>query len=42
VAPDKRFKSVGRGECAKRGFDSRGFFEVDTGKKPDWTQSLSN
>ena len=42
VAPDKRFKSVGRGGCAKRGFDRRGFFEVDTGKKPDWTQSLSN
>jgi uncharacterized membrane protein len=42
VAPDKRFKSVGRGDCASRGFDRRGFFEVDTGKKPDWTQSLSN
>jgi uncharacterized membrane protein len=42
VAPDKRFRSTGRGGCAKRGFDRRGFFEVDTGKKPDWTQSLSN
>ena len=42
VAPDKRFKSAGRGGCAKRGFDTRGFFEVDTGKKPDWTQTLSN
>ena len=42
VAPDQRFKSVGRGSCAKRGFDNRGFFEVDTGKKPDWVQSLSN
>ncbi|HJS45649.1 MAG TPA: DUF1036 domain-containing protein [Rhizomicrobium sp.] len=42
VAPDKRFRAVGRGTCAKRGFDRRGFFEVDTGKKPDWTQSLSN
>jgi uncharacterized membrane protein len=42
VAPDKRFRSTGRGDCAKRGFDRRGFFEVDTGKKPDWTQSLSN
>jgi len=28
--------------CARRGLDTRGFFEVDTGKKPDWTQSLSN
>ena len=42
VAPDKRFRSVGRGGCTKRGFDRRGFFEVDTGKKPDWTQTLSN
>jgi uncharacterized membrane protein len=42
VAPDKRFRSAGRGGCATRGFDRRGFFEVDTGKKPDWTQTLSN
>jgi uncharacterized membrane protein len=42
VAPNARFKAVGRGDCAKRGFDRRGFFEVDTGKKPDWTQTLSN
>ena len=42
VAPQKRFKATGRGNCAKRGYDSRGFFEVDTGKKADWTQSLSN
>ncbi len=42
VAPNARFKAVGRGDCASHGFDRRGFFEVDTGKKPDWTQSLSN
>jgi len=42
VAPDKRFRAVGRAVCAKRGFDRRGFFEVDTGKKSEWTQSLSN
>jgi len=42
VAPEKRFRSVGRAGCAKRGFDRRGFFEIDTGKKPDWTQTLSN
>src|ERR1700761_8172910 len=42
VAREKRFKSVGRADCARRGFDRRGFFEVDTGKKPDWTQTLSN
>ena len=42
VSPEKRFQAVGRGNCAKRGYDRRGFFEVDTGKKSDWTQSLSN
>jgi uncharacterized membrane protein len=42
VSPDKRFQAVGRGNCARRKMDTRGFFEVDTGKKPDWTQSLSN
>ena len=42
VSPGQRFKAVGRGNCARRGMDSRGFFEVDTGKKSDWTQSLSN
>ena len=42
VAPNARFRAVGRANCAGRGFDRRGFFEVDTGKKPDWTQSLSN
>lgn len=42
VAPDRRFQAVGRAGCARRGLDTRGFFEVDTGKKPDWTQSLSN
>lgn len=42
VSPDKRFQAMGRGDCAKRRLDTRGFFEVDTGKKPDWTQSLSN
>ncbi|HVV28651.1 MAG TPA: DUF1036 domain-containing protein [Rhizomicrobium sp.] len=42
VAPDARFRAAGRGNCAARGFDRRGFFEVDTGKNPNWTQSLSN
>ena len=42
VAPETRFRAAGRGNCAERGFDRRGFFEVDTGKKPDWTQTLSN
>lgn len=42
VAPEKRFQAVGRADCVKRGFARRGFFEVDTGDKPDWTQNLSN
>jgi uncharacterized membrane protein len=42
VSPNQRFQVAGRGNCSKRGYDTRGFFEVDTGKKSDWTQSLSN
>ena len=36
------FTIVGRGSCAARGFDRKGFFEVDTGQNPDWTQNLSD
>jgi uncharacterized membrane protein len=42
VAPAKSFKAQGRGDCAKRGFDTRGFFQIDTGRNRDWTQNLSN
>jgi uncharacterized membrane protein len=42
TAPDAKFSISGRGQCAARGFDKRGFFQVDTGQSPDWTQSLSN
>jgi uncharacterized membrane protein len=42
VAPQARFLTPGRADCAKRGLDRRGFFEVDTGAAPDWTQTLSN
>ncbi len=42
IAPEARFRAAGRANCAARGFDRRGFFEVDTGNKPDWTQTLSN
>jgi uncharacterized membrane protein len=41
VSPEPRFRA-GRARCAAQGLDRRGFFEVDTGKKGDWTQSLSN
>jgi uncharacterized membrane protein len=42
VAPEAKFTAPGRGDCARRGLDRRGFFEVDTGKAADWTQTLSN
>jgi uncharacterized membrane protein len=42
TAPDTKFLVAGRKDCASRGFDRRGFFEVDTGKSPEFTQSLSN
>lgn len=37
-----RFAIDGRANCAGRGFDRKGFFEVDTGRKTDYTQSLSD
>ena len=42
VAASKRFKIAGRADCAARGFESQGFFEVDTGRKSDYTQRLSD
>jgi uncharacterized membrane protein len=42
TATNDRFSIVGRGGCAAQGFDRRGFFEVDTGSRLDWTQSLSD
>jgi uncharacterized membrane protein len=42
TAPGAKFLAPGRNDCTKRGFDRHGFFEVDTGKSPEWTQTLSN
>ena len=42
TAPDAKFLAPGRNNCAGRGFDRRGFFEVDTKASPEWTQTLSN
>lgn len=39
---ESNFLSPGRSDCSLRGLDQHGFFEVDTGKSPDWTQTLSN
>jgi uncharacterized membrane protein len=36
------FSIAGRGKCAERGYDRKGFFEVDTGKAPDYTHKLSD
>jgi uncharacterized membrane protein len=38
----KPFAIAGRGNCAGRGFDSKGFFQIDTGDKTDFRQSLSD
>lgn len=37
-----KFFVPGRAACTQRGFDRRGFFEVDTGNRLDVTQSLSD
>ena len=42
IAPNVKFTIPGRADCGKRGYDRRGFFEIDTGAAPDWTQTLSN
>ena len=34
------FSIAGRGNCAARGYDRTGFFEIDTGDRVDWSQSL--
>jgi uncharacterized membrane protein len=36
------FEIEGRGHCAARGMDKRGFFEIDTGNHLNWTHILSN
>ena len=42
TAPKSPFRATGRSNCAGRGLDRRGFFQVDTGQAHDWTQTLSN
>lgn len=37
-----QFSIAGRSHCASRGYDKRGFFEVDTGQASNWVQSLSD
>ena len=42
VSSEERFEIVGRAGCARRGYDRKGFFQVDTGRKLDYTQWLSD
>ena len=42
TAPVGPFLIAGRGNCAGRGYDRKGFFAVDTGDKLSWTQWLSD
>jgi uncharacterized membrane protein len=42
TTPSNRFSIVGRQSCATRGYDHREFFRIDTGKAPNWTQTLSD
>jgi uncharacterized membrane protein len=42
TASGRAFKITGRGGCAARGYDRKGFFEIDTKDKTNVTQSLSN
>lgn len=37
-----KFEAPGRDNCAGRGMDRKGFFRIDTGDKPDYTQTLSD
>jgi uncharacterized membrane protein len=37
-----QFSITGRGGCTERGFDRRGFFEIDTGNQLAFTQNLSD
>ena len=37
-----KFLIAGRGACEAHGLDHRGFFEVDTENRLDWTQTLSD
>ena len=37
-----QFQIHGNVNCAVRGFDRKGFFQVDTGGSPDWTENLAD
>jgi uncharacterized membrane protein len=37
-----RFTITGRVDCPGQGYEGRGFFQVDTGNAPDWTENLAD
>ena len=37
----KVFTIVGVKDCKERGFDTSGFYEIDTGDEPNWTVQLT-
>jgi uncharacterized membrane protein len=42
VSSHETFRIRGRGNCLAHGLERKGFFEVDTGSAPDFTQTLSD
>lgn len=42
VSATGKFLIKGRGDCARQGYDRKGFFEIDTGQARDYTQILSD
>jgi uncharacterized membrane protein len=42
VGTTDKWQSPGRADCAARGMDRKGFFAIDTGDRPDYTQTLSD
>ncbi|HUB84928.1 MAG TPA: DUF1036 domain-containing protein [Rhizomicrobium sp.] len=36
------WQSLSRSDCAGRGMDRKGFFRIDTGDQPNYTQNLSD
>jgi uncharacterized membrane protein len=40
IAQKEKFSISGQGDCARRGYDRRRFFLIDTGNSPSHTQNL--
>jgi uncharacterized membrane protein len=42
VGTADKWQSLSRNDCAGRGMDRKGFFRIDTGDTPNYTQNLSD